>query len=216
MHLVSSSQPLSFSQELSPTLTLGLSLGLAWGHFQDKNFFVYTSFKDLSLNVYDDTDLFHLVSDFQRLSFPQELTPTLTLGLRLGLGLGLAWGHLQDEKFYIYTSLKDFSLHGYDQTHVFHLVSSSQPLSFSQELTPTLILGLSLGLGLGLAWGHFQNKYFFVYPSFKDFSLNVYDDTNLLHLVSVSKRLSNSKELTPTLTLRLSLGLGLGLAWGHF
>ena len=218
MHLVSSSQPLSFSQELTPTLTLGLSLGLAWGHFQDKNFFVYTSFKDLSLNVYDDTDLFHLVSDFQRLSFPQELTPTLTLGLRLGLGLGLAWGHFQDEKFYIYTSLKDFSLHGYDQTHVFHLVSSSQPLSFSQELTPILILGLSLelGLGLGLAWGHFQNKYFFLFPSFKDFSLNVYDDTNLLHLVSDSQRLSFSQELTPTLTLGLSLGLGLGLAWGHF
>ena len=100
----------------------------------------------------------HLVSDFQRLSFPQELTPTLTLGLRLGLGLRLAWGHLQDKKFYIYTSFKDFSLHGYDQTHVFHLVSSSQPLSFSQELTLTLTLGLSLGLGLGLAWGHFQDK----------------------------------------------------------
>ena len=154
--------------------------------------------------MYDDTDLFHLVSDFQCLSFPQELTPTLTLGLRLGLRLGLAWGHLQDKKFYIYTSLKDFSLHGYDQTHVFHLVSSSQPLSFSQELTPTLILGLSLGLGL--AWGHFQNKYFFVFPSFKDFFLNVYDDTNLLHLVSVSKRLSNSMELT----LTVALGLGLG------
>ena len=218
LHFVSGSERLSFSQELTPTLTLGLSLGLAWGHFQDKNFFVYTSFKDLSLNVYDDTDLFHLVSDFQRLSFPQELTPTLTLGLRLGLGLGLAWGHFQDEKFYIYTSLKDFSLHGYDQTHVFHLVSSSQPLSFSQELTPILILGLSLelGLGLGLAWGHFQNKYFFLFPSFKDFSLNVYDDTNLLHLVSDSQRLSFSQELTPTLTLGLSLGLGLGLAWGHF
>ena len=97
--------------------------------------------------MYDDTDLFHLVSDFQCLSFPQELTPTLTLGLRLGLRLGLAWGHLQDKKFYIYTSLKDFSLHGYDQTHVFHLVSSSQPLSFSQELTLTLTLGLRLGLG---------------------------------------------------------------------
>ena len=157
-----------------------------------------------------------MVSDFQRLSFPQELTPTLTLGLRLGLGLGLAWGHIQDKKFYIYTSVKDFSLHGYDQTHVFHLVSSSQPLSFSQELTLTLTLGLSLGLGWGLAWGHFQNKYFFVYPSFKDFSLNVYEDTNLLYLVSDLQRLSFSQELTPTLTIGLSLGLGLGLAWGHF
>ena len=151
MHLLSVSQRLPNTQELTPTLTLGLSLGLglrlAWGLFQDKNFFVYTSFKDLSPNVYDDTDLFHLVSDFQRLSFPQELTPTLTLGLRLGLGLGLAWGHLQDKKFDIYTSLKDFSLHGYDQTHLFHLISSAQPLSFSQELTLTLILGLRLGLG---------------------------------------------------------------------
>ena len=111
---------------------------------------------------------------------------------------------------------KDLSLKVYDDTDLFHLVSDSQPLSFSQELTPTLTLGLSLGLGLGLAWGHFQNKYFFVYPSFKDFSLNVYEDTNLLHLVSDSQRLSFSQELTPTLTLGLSLGLGLGLAWGHF
>ena len=140
--------------------------------------------------MYDDTNLFHLVLDSQRFSFSQELTPTLTLGLRLGLGLGLAWGHLQDTKFYIYTSLKDFFLHGYDQTHVFHLVSSSQPLSFFQELTPTLILGLSLGLGIRLAWGQFQNKYFFIYPSLKDVFLNVYDNTNLMHLVSDSQRLS--------------------------
>ena len=91
-----------------------------------------------------------------------------------------------------------------------HLVLGSQCFSFSQELTPTLTLGLSLGLGLGLAWGHFQNKNFFVYTSFKDFSLNVYDDTNLLHLVSDSQRLSFSQELTPTLTLGLSLGLRLG------
>ena len=167
-------------------------LGLAWGQFQDKIFFVFTSFKDLSLNVYDDAHLFHLVSDFQRLSFPQEVTPTLTLGLLLGLGLGLAWGHLQDKKFYIYTSLKDFSLHGYDQTHVFHLVSISQPVSFFQELIPTLILGLSLGLGIRLAWGQFQNKYFFIYPSLKDVFLNVYDNTNLMHLVSDSQRLSFS------------------------
>ena len=48
--------------------------------------------------------------------------------------------------------------------------------------------------------------------SFKDFLLDVYDDTNLLHLVSGSERLSFSQELTPTLTLGLSLGLGLGLA----
>ena len=62
-----------------------------------------------------------------------------------------------------------------------------------------------------LAWGDFRNKYFLVYTSFKDFFLNVYDDTNLLHLVSASKRLSFSQELTPTLTLGLSIGLGLGL-----
>ena len=70
---------------------------------------------------------------------------------------------------------------------------------------------MSFGLELGLGWGHFQNKYFIVYTSFKDFSLNVYDGTNLLHLVSDSQRLSFSQELTPTLTLKLRLGLGLGL-----
>ena len=96
------------------------------------------------------------------------------------------------------------------------MVSDTQRFSFSQELTPTPTLGLSLGLGLGLAWGDFQNKYFLVYTSFKDFSLNVYDDTNLFHLVSDFQRLSFSQELTPTLTLGLSLGLGLGLGWGHF
>ena len=48
---------------------------------------MYTSFKDFSLNVYDDTNLLHLVLDSQRLSFSQELTPTLTLGLGLGLGI---------------------------------------------------------------------------------------------------------------------------------
>ena len=93
-----------------------------------------------------------------------------------------------------------------------HLVLDSQRLSFSQELTKTLTLGLSLGLGLGLAWSHFQDKDFFVCTNFKDFSLKVYDDTHVLHLVLDSQRLSFSQELTPTLTLGLSLGLGLGLA----
>ena len=134
----------------------------------------------------------------------------------LGLGLGLAWGHFQNKYFFLCPSFKDFFLNVYDDTNLFHLVSDSPRSSFSQELTPTLTLGLSLGLELGLAWGDFQNKFFFVYTSFKDFSLNVYDDTNLLHLVSDSQRLSFSQELTPTLTLGLSLGLGLGLAWGHF
>ena len=153
----------------------------------------------------------HLVSDSQRFSFSQELTPTLTLGLSLELGIGLAWGHFQKKYFFVYTSFKDFSLIVYDDSNLLHLVSDSQRLSFSQKLTPTLTLGLSLGLGLGLAWGDFQNKYFLVYTSFKDFSLNVYDDTNLFHLVSDSQRFSFSQELTPTLTLGLSIGLGLGL-----
>ena len=113
---------------------------------------------------------------------------------------------------FVFTSFKDFSLNVYDDTNLLHLVSGSERLSFSQELTPTLTLGLRLGLGL--AWGDFQNKYFFVYTSCKDFSLNVYDDTNVLHLVSGSKRLSFSQELTPALTLGLSLGLELGLGLG--
>ena len=172
--MVSDSQHLSFSQELTPTLTLGLSLRLGirlvWGHFQDKNFFVYRSFKDFSLNVYEYTNLLHSVSEFQRLSFSQELIPILTLGLSFGLGLELALGHFQKKYFFVYTSFKDFSLNVYEDTNLLHLVSDSQRLSFSQALTPTLTLGLSLGLGLGLAWGHFQKKYFFVYPSFKHFS----------------------------------------------
>ena len=159
---------------------------------QNKYLFVYTSFKDFSLNVYDDTNLFHLVSDSQRFSFSQELTPTLTLGLSLGLGLMLAWGDFRNKYFLVYTSFKDFSLNIYDDTNLLHLVWGSERLSFFQELAPTLTLGLSVGLGWGLAWGDFQNKYFFVYTSFKDFSLNLYDDTNLLHLVSGSERLSFS------------------------
>ena len=97
-----------------------------------------------------------------------------------------------------------------------HLVLGSERLSFLQELTPTLTVGLSLGLWLGLAWGHFQNKYFFVYTGYKGLSLNVYDDTNLLYFVSGSERLSFSQELTLTLNLGLSLGLELGLAWGDY
>ena len=94
------------------------------------------------------------------------------------------------------------------------MVLGSERLSFSQELTPTLALGLSLGLGLGLAWGLFQDKNFYVSTKHKDLFLNVYDDTNLLHLVSDSQRLSFSQELTLTLTLGLSLGLGLGVSLG--
>ena len=150
----------------------------------------------------------YLVSGSERLSFSQELTPTLTLGLSLGLGLGLAWGHFQGKNFFVYTSFKGFSLNVYDDTNLLHLVSDSQRLSFSQELTLTLTLGLSLGFWLGLAWSHFQITYFVVYTSFKDFYLNVYDVTNLFHLVWDSQRLSFSQELTPTLTLELSLRLG--------
>ena len=121
-------------------------------------FFVFTSFKDFSLNVYDDTNLLHLVSGSERLSFSKKLTPTLTLGLSLGWGLGLAWGDFQNKYFFLYTSFEDFSLNVYDDTNVFHLVSGSKRLSFSQGLTPTLTLGLIIRLELGLAWGDFENK----------------------------------------------------------
>ena len=132
LHLVSSSKRLSSSEELTPTLTLGLiiglELGLAWGNFQNKYFFVYTSFKAFSLNVYDDANLLHFVSGSKRLSFSQELTPTLTLGLSIGLELGLAY-------FFVYTSLKHLSLNVYDDTNLFYLVVDSQRLSCLQELT---------------------------------------------------------------------------------
>ena len=39
------------------------------------------------MDVYDDINVLHFISDSQRLSFFQELTPTLALGLSLGLGL---------------------------------------------------------------------------------------------------------------------------------
>ena len=42
---------------------------------------MYTTFKDFSLVVYDYIYVLHLVSDFQRFSFFQELTLTLALGL---------------------------------------------------------------------------------------------------------------------------------------
>ena len=103
-----------------------------------------------------------MVLDSQRLSFCQELTPTLTLGLSLGLGLGLAWGDFPNIYFLVNTSFKDFSMNDYDDTILLHLVLDSQRLSFSQELTPILTLGLSLGLGLVFDWGHLKNKYFFV------------------------------------------------------
>ena len=93
------------------------------------------------------------------------------------------------------TFFKDFTLEIFDDTHLLHLVSGSYRLSFSQELTPTL----SLGLSLGLAWGHFQDIKFFIFTSFKDFSLDVYDDSYLLDLVSDSYRLFFCQELRVTL-----------------
>ena len=157
-----------------------------------------------------------MASDSQCLSFSLELTPTLTLKLELGLGLGLglAWGHFQDKKFFVLASFKDFSLEVFDDTHFSDLLSVSQRLSSSHELTLTLTLKLSLGLGL--AWAHLQNINFFILTTFKDSTLEVFDNTHLLYLVSDSYCLSFSQELTPTLTLGLSVGLGLGLAWGHF
>ena len=69
---------------------------------------MFTSFKDFFQDVYDDTQVLHLVSDSQCLSFFQELTPSLTLGLSLGLGLGLAWGQFQDKNFSSSQVLKIF------------------------------------------------------------------------------------------------------------
>ena len=114
--------------------------------------------------------------------------------------------HLQEIKFFLLTSVKDFTLEVFDNTYLLHLVLDSQRLSFSQELTPTLTLLLRLGLRLRLAWGHFQNIKCFVLTFFKDFTIEVFDDTYILHLVLVSQRWSFSQELTPTLTMGLSLG----------
>ena len=99
-------------------------------------------------------------SDFERLSFSQELTPTLTLGFSFRLGLGLAWGHIEDKIIFTYTTFKHFSLDVYDDIHVLHFVSDCQRLSFCQELTPTLTLGSSFLWGLGLAWRHIEDKKF--------------------------------------------------------
>ena len=48
---------------------------------------MYKTFKDFSLDVFDDIHVLHLVSDSQSFSFFQELTPTLTLELSLRIGL---------------------------------------------------------------------------------------------------------------------------------
>ena len=129
------------------------------------------------LQTFSQYASFAFVSDSQHQSFSVELTLTLALGWELWLALKLAWGHFLDIKFLIYTSLKDFSLDIYDNTHLLHLVSDSQRLSFSQELTPTLTLGLSLGLGLELAWGHFQKKYF---SSTEDLKIFPWTSTKIL------------------------------------
>ena len=136
----------------NPRVKLRVRVRVSLDHLQNKYSFVYPSVKDFSLNVYDDTNLLHLVSGSKRLSFSQELTRTLTLGLSLGLELGLAWGHFQDKNLIVYTSLKHLSLNVYDDTNLFHLVSDSQRFSLSQELTPTLTLGLSLGWESETKW----------------------------------------------------------------
>ena len=138
------------------------------------------------------------------------VNPSPNLKTKLRVSLGLTPGY----KIFIYKTVKDLSLNVHDDNHLLHLVSDSQRLSFSQELTPTLTLGLSLGLALGLAGSHFQDKYFFVSTRFKDFSLNIYDDTNLLHLISDSQRLSFSQELSPNPNPRIKLRVRLGVSLG--
>ena len=101
------------------------------GHIEDKKFFIYTTFKQFSIDIYDDVFVVHLVTAFKRSLFSQELTLTLTLGLSFWLGLGLAWGHIKDKKFFTYTTFKHFSLEVYDDIHDLHLVSDFQRLSFS-------------------------------------------------------------------------------------
>ena len=108
------------------------------------------------------------------LVFP-GVNPNTNPRVKLRLGLELARGDFQNKYFFLFTTLKDFSLNVYDDTNLLHLVLGSERLSFSQELTLTLTLGLSFGFGLGLAWGHFEIKYFLVGTSFKYFYLNVYD-----------------------------------------
>ena len=87
----------------------------------------------------------------------------------------------------MYTTFEDFCLDVYDDIHILYLVSDSQRLSFSQELTSNLMLGLSLGLGL--AWGHFEDKKFFINTTFKYFWPDVYDDIYVLYLVWDFERL---------------------------
>ena len=116
-------------------------------------FFTLTSFKVFSQEVFDDTPLVHLLWDSQRLSFSQEVTPTLTQGVSLGLGLGWGRGDFEDLKFFTLTNFKVFFVDVFHDTLLLHLVWDSQRLSYSQELTRTLTVRLSLGLGLGLPPG---------------------------------------------------------------
>ena len=51
---------------------------------------------------------------------------------------------MHDKKFFNLTSFKDFCLEFFDDTHLSHWFSDSQPLSFFLELTPTLTLGLGI------------------------------------------------------------------------
>ena len=130
------------------------------------------------MDVFDDTHLLHLVSDTQRLSFSREFKPTLTLGFNLGLGSGLPWGHFQDIKFFILTSVKDFSME-LRRYPSFAFALRFSTLIFFPGVNSNNNPELSLGLWLGLAWGHFQDIKFLIYTSFKDFSLDIFDDTHL-------------------------------------
>ena len=139
------------------------------------------------------------------------LTLTLALSLALGLGLGLTPGKTMSVE-----NLKPNAKDEYRQRLLGKnlpdlwewkiLYPGGQP---ELSLTPTLCLAL----GLGLAWGHLQDIKFFILKSLEGFSLEVFDDSHLLHLVLDSQCLSFSQQLTPTLTLGLCLGLGLGLGF---
>ena len=151
---------------------------------EDKKCFTYKTFKHFSLDVYKDIHVFYLVSESQHLSFPQELASTLTVGLRLQVVLGSGLGHIEDKKFFIYTTFKQFSFDIYDDIFVVHLVTAFQRSLISLELTLTLTLGLGFRLGLGLPSSHIEDKKFSIYTAFKDLFLDVYDDIHVLRLVS--------------------------------
>ena len=80
----------------NPKRRVKLKVRVCLRSLRRKKILINTTFRDFSLDVYDDIHILHLVSDSWRLSFSQELTPTLPLGL--SLGLELSWGHFEDKK----------------------------------------------------------------------------------------------------------------------